>query len=239
VSPTTSYSESMPENLEGEREQRIQELARLVRRIDEADQADEKYTKTRLVRQLADLLIDLRLMFTTPDGQPDYTGRTWEYREAVRDIFSLSGIPRERAITLQALNRYHVGNRLRRRLTPDELETAGLLVDSPHERSTGARHERNALVRAVRGQDEDMDPAMVLSTTELLLRRLRPSLLERMDETEVADLEDGLSEVKHQLSRVERALDRVNSQLTVRYQSNLHSDTEQEDNEHQAVEELV
>ena len=169
-----------------------------------ADRTEDKYERAEAIKELSVLLLQLRAEFTTEDGKTDWTGRTYAYRSAVRELFAMSGVPRERTIKMQALTRYHIGNLLRDQLDPEQLADLGLIVESPNERSNEKRRERMGVVRAVRGQDQDIEPELALSAAEQLLRRLRPSVLEDMEPDEVADLKDSLVEIEHQLERLRK-----------------------------------
>lgn len=177
--------------------------------VRKADLSNDKYEKAEAIKELSELLLQLRGEFTTEDGSPDWTGRTYAYRNAVRELFSFSGVPRERTIKMQALTRYHMGNMLRAQLGPDELESLGLLVESPNERSNDKRRARMDVVRAVRGQDQELEPELALHAAEQLLRRLRLSIVQNLEPDRVADLQESLSEIEHQLHRLQRHATRL------------------------------
>lgn len=102
--------------------------------------------RTAKYRQVADLLIDLRALHTAPDGSPDWAGRSFDYRAAVRDIYSLAGLSSDSSDPHKAALRYHIGNALRERLTPDQLEEAGLTKANPRDRQL-ARHLEESTAR--------------------------------------------------------------------------------------------
>lgn len=97
--------------------------------------------RTRLLRTVADLLVDLRGLHTGADGLPDWRGKSFAYRDAVRDIYAGAGLSSESNDTTKTALRYHVGNALRERLSRDDLEAAGLLALDPRDRQQHRRAE--------------------------------------------------------------------------------------------------
>lgn len=90
--------------------------------------------RTSLMRQIADVVCDLRSKFLTATGTPDWAGRSREYRAAVARMYDQAGIPTDSTAGVQAALRYHIGNALRSRLTPEVLEESGLTRRGPRER---------------------------------------------------------------------------------------------------------
>lgn len=110
---------------------------------------DERERRAVLTRDLAEASVAIREHFLTPEGAPDWTGRTWTYRDAIRNLYGEAGYsPEERAQTQGAV-RYHVGNIVRRYLSPDALEDAGLRQDTPRERQQATRARNSALLSAL------------------------------------------------------------------------------------------
>lgn len=95
---------------------------------------------TEAYRRLAGVIVDLRKRFpNSKDTGPDWRGSTQAYRDAVATMYEQSGVPTDSASNMQAAIRYHIGNVLRERLTPEELTEAGLSVEGPLDRSRAAR----------------------------------------------------------------------------------------------------
>jgi hypothetical protein len=121
----------------------------------------------------AESLLELRETFTRRDGRPDLTGTTYPYRQAVGTILTEARVrPEDRSRVLAAL-RYHVGNLLRARLTPEELAEWGLVEASPRQQSADAQARRAKLWRMTMDAGEVVDDPMdaveaVLSATNLL-----------------------------------------------------------------------
>lgn len=120
--------------------------------------------RTRLLREVADLLVDLRALHTGTDGETDWAGKSYAYRDAVRDIYAGAGLPSEGSDSTKTALRYHIGNALRDRLSPDELEAAGLSRLDPRDRQA----KRRAEVEDAMPQSADQ----LISGLALLARRL-------------------------------------------------------------------
>ncbi|MEU0860625.1 hypothetical protein ABZ352_35460 [Streptomyces griseofuscus] len=81
----------------------------------------------------------------------DWRGESYEYRERVNEMYRMAGVPNTpRGDDLKASVRYHVGNGLRRYLTPRELRHLGLKAESPLERQQDTRATAAAIVRATK-----------------------------------------------------------------------------------------
>jgi hypothetical protein len=77
----------------------------------------------------------------------DFRGESYEYRQKVSELYRQAGINSDR---IKGNVRWHVGNALRRYLTPRELKRYGLHPDSPLERGQDSRATRAAIVTATR-----------------------------------------------------------------------------------------
>lgn len=99
---------------------------------------------TILAMNVATVLLALRRQ------HGDWLGRTYPYRQDASEVYRLSGVKGDKLTRLQATVRYHVGNGLRRQLTPRELRSLELLDTSPLERQQDLRATNSALLAAVR-----------------------------------------------------------------------------------------
>lgn len=133
--------------------------------------------RTDRLRDLAEIVVELRGAHHLDDGRPDWDGRSPAYRQTMADIYASSRVPEERLDTVQAALRYHVGNLLRERASADELEAVGPSPVAPRERLA---NERAALAaqRAVSAPPQD-----VARLTAYAL-----ALLRYVDETKIPDL---------------------------------------------------
>lgn len=143
--------------------------ARAIRVLTKAATA-EGAARTSLLRDAADALLCIRERVTGPDGEPDWRGRTIEYRATISEIFKASGVARDTA--LKSTLRYHTNNLLRDRLTDADLDRLGLLPVSARERASESYHRLAS--DAARGRMTN-EPAS-LSDLDVLLRAVRMCL---------------------------------------------------------------
>lgn len=104
------------------------------------------------MEDVAEAVVDMRATFTDKHGEPDWAGRSYDYRMAVREAFHTAGLTpqhpqRERAMSLL---RYHIGNVVRERLPEEEVANVGLLVAGPKERHLTRRHAEAEELRELR-----------------------------------------------------------------------------------------
>jgi hypothetical protein len=99
---------------------------------------------TILAMNLAVVLLALR------KKHDDMLGRSHDYRMQAQAVYSLANIPEDQRKRLQAAVRYHVGNMVRRHLTPREVRALGIQDATPLERQQDRRATDAALLRAVK-----------------------------------------------------------------------------------------
>lgn len=121
---------------------------------------------TGLLRQLAELIVELRQFHTLQDGRPDLGGRSAAYRADIIRIYEGAKVPREDYDGIQTALRYHVNNRLHELRNAEELRAAGLGELSPRERLAHDR-EAAAAVRAAL-KDPVLLAARIADLAELL-----------------------------------------------------------------------
>lgn len=160
-------------------------------------------TRTVHVRDLADVLIDIRELFDDPEGRgPDYAGRSQSYRAAVHEIYrALEGeVPPAQITRLRNTARYHAGAALRERVDPDVLARYGLLPESGRDRNRIRTTRRRELIRSVEDVvDSDGDPRLLAVRITHRAQRLL-SLLDA----------DGIRRLPHDVRQsVDAALARV------------------------------
>ena len=86
------------------------------------------------LRELAELIIQLRSAHTLEDGRTDWGGRSPAYRQSMTDLYHRAAVPADKADTIQAAIRYHVGSLLRERTKGEELAAVGLSPIAPRQR---------------------------------------------------------------------------------------------------------
>ncbi|MEU3986086.1 hypothetical protein AB0F77_39520 [Streptomyces sp. NPDC026672] len=99
---------------------------------------------TILAINLATVLVAIRRQ------HGDWLGSSRAYRQAAAEVYQQANVPPEKRERLQGNVRYHIGNLLRRYLTPRELRSLGLLDTSPLERQQDIRATNTALLVATR-----------------------------------------------------------------------------------------
>lgn len=156
---------------------------------------DERQRRSMLLRDLAAALLDLREHFITESGDPDWRGRTWDYRAAVRELYSRAGVPAAEASALQAATRYHIGNALRERLSPEQLEDLGLGKPGPRERVKSAHEARSAAIAALKGDGDDPDALRTIAAVWALVSRLAPERVAALRERDRAAARKLLGEI--------------------------------------------
>jgi hypothetical protein len=104
------------------------------------------HKSTVLAANLAVVSVALRVK------HQDMLGRSGPYRQAISSIYRDAGIAHNNP--LPGTVRWHVGNLLRRHMTPRELENHGLLPTAPLERQQDDRKAKAAIVVASRASDE-------------------------------------------------------------------------------------
>lgn len=94
-------------------------------------------------RRVADILVELRARSIDADGNPDWAGNSFAYRQVVADIYSAAGLPPNGQTSIKASIRYHVGNALRERVNAEELKDAGLMTETPRQRHFVRQNPKN------------------------------------------------------------------------------------------------
>jgi hypothetical protein len=146
---------------------RILDLQRAATRELRKAVAAEGADRTHHLRATADLLVDLRALHLDAEGAPDWRGKTFAYRDLVNSVYAAAGLPPESGDTTKTALRYHVGNALRERLTPDELDEVGLSALDPR--------DRQASRRASLGEGTSATPDRLIADLNLSARRLQES----------------------------------------------------------------
>lgn len=166
----------------------------IVRRLKQVRATDptNRERRTSLLRDIAELKIELREHYLTDDGEPDWAGKTYAYRAATRELYSQAGYAADEAQATQAAIRYHVGNLIRERVSAEELADLGLRDVSPKERAKASRDARSALLASLQ---ESAEPDALRSVTAAL------QLVKMIGDDRLAGMSDGDRAVMRVLSR--------------------------------------
>lgn len=169
---------------------------------------DDPLERTRLLREIAGLFVDLREHYLTDTGEPDWRGGTHAYKTTVGEIYRRAGFLD--ISTISAAVRYHVGNALRERLSPEELDDAGLKADTPRTRSVAKRDRNKALLAALKpgpGQDATpIDPVRAILGASSLLARIDEARLAELSPNQRQHSSDLVEVIAGECARLQRAL---------------------------------
>lgn len=161
------------------------------------------------LREAAEALVEMRQHFATNDGEVDWRGRSWPYREAVSEVYASVGVPSEDLPSLQSAVRYHVGNVVRERLSASEVKDLGLMAAGPRERTREFRESRASLVKTImpQGELDDDDIIRLAVMIEGLLVRI---------ESEAPNLDSAhLIALRYALEAADSRLARARSRVAV------------------------
>lgn len=160
------------------------------------------------LRELAETLVDMREKFEDPDGRgPDYTGRTWEYRDAAAQIYREVADEADPATIKRVKNgvRYHVNTALHARLAnkPGMLERFGLQTTTIRDRSRG-RAKQGRLLANPPTEDEGADvlPARVVHYARSLLASVSADELAELPTETREGADEALSGVVEEVVRL-------------------------------------
>jgi len=139
---------------------------------------EENWRKTPHLRAVGERFVELREHCLTEHGEPDWRGQTWEYKQAVQEVFGLANVPPDEHESLAAAIRYHVGNILRDRLDESEITGIGLRAISPRARSS-ERRARQAKVAATVRDSARLDAIRLLASSLAQLKQVEPDSIRR------------------------------------------------------------
>lgn len=133
--------------------------------------------RTDRLKELAELVVQLRGEHTLEDGRKDWSGRSPAYRQSMADLYTRAKVPTEKLDTVQAALRYHVGNLLREHAQGEELAAVGLSAVAPKKRLATAR-------KALQAQRRESAPRQDVAR----LATHAQALLEFIDADAIPDL---------------------------------------------------
>ncbi|MET9126911.1 hypothetical protein [Streptomyces sp. NPDC004528] len=100
--------------------------------------------QTVLLKNLAMVILAIR------KKHDDWDGKSYEYRQDVAEMYRQAGIPKDSMSSLQSAVRYHVGNAVRRYLTPREMKRLAIADTTPLERQQDRRASDSLLLSALK-----------------------------------------------------------------------------------------
>jgi hypothetical protein len=166
----------------------------------------EAEARTPITRALADTLVEARSHFADSDGNTDWRGKTYPYRQWVREIFDDANLRGEDSKRVQSAIRYHVGSSLRARLGEEEAERLGLIPQSPRERSGERRQQRSAVLNALSGRDVAGGALLALTAVSAILQRIEAEEVAGLKGSEREVAEATLKDLERRVRALRRAL---------------------------------
>jgi hypothetical protein len=175
--------------------------------------------KTGVLHQLAEVVVEVRSQFWDEElNQPDWRGKTWDYRQFIGEMYAAAGIPPDSVTTIQGSLRYHVGNVLRERLQAEgkekELLAAGMKKSTPKERHYEARKEAFEALRAMDAEkwtgsakDRIIRWRQMVESADLLSRKIGAIDPELVPKREARAWAKELAETEAALASFRRALE--------------------------------
>ncbi|TDC35721.1 hypothetical protein [Micromonospora sp. KC213] len=176
---------------------------RAIRRL--GDDRGDRERRTRLYREAAGLILDLREHFRANEkGDPDWAGRTPAYRAFIRERYSEAGYRREEAKPIQTAIGYHVSVLMRERLTPEEIEDLGLRTEDVTARVRDRRKVQSAMLATLDTTEGTPDAVRSLAGALAVLRRIAPDDLAALDGAAVAQARAVLTRLTDRVAELSR-----------------------------------
>lgn len=166
----------------------------------------EAEARTPVARALAEVLVEARGHFETAEGETDWRGKTYPYRQWVREVFDEANLRGEDSKRVQSAIRYHVGAALRARLSPEDLEDAGLMPQSPRERSFDRRQQRTAVLNALNAKDVAGGSLLALTALNTIAQRIDADEVAALDENARAVALATVQDLERRLRALRRRL---------------------------------
>lgn len=163
---------------------------------------EEPYRKTQNLKEVAVWLVELRSMFLNDEGEPDWRGQTYDYRQAVTEIYGLANIPSDERESVSAAIRYHVGNELRDRLDESEITSIGLRAVSPKGRSNERRRRQSRILARVKGA-ERLDAVQLLASAAAIVDEIDPGSIQNATLRERKSIEKFMRRLRKDLDSLQ------------------------------------
>lgn len=164
---------------------------------------------TEIFRDVAACFVALREQYIDTEGAPDWSGRSYAYRQKVGQILDDARVPKDERQRVRAAIAYHVGNVLRTVLSAEELDNLGLRPLSPRDRSAEKREKHSAIMNVFRTGPAISTPAEALHaliTARALLSRVPSDALAGGEDDEVLGVREVLAEIELEAERLGSAM---------------------------------
>jgi hypothetical protein len=178
----------------------VPEITALLRRYMAATNGQRNHTATVMLHEVAERVVALRSCFRRSDGRTDWSGRTPEYRQAIREAYDGADVPHDYRDTLQGALRYHVGNLMRSRAPQADLVAMGFGPLAPHDRLALNTERTHALAALAGGLSGMRDPGTLANHLRALLGAVEPEHIRALDTEQAAALRASIDRLSLMLS---------------------------------------
>lgn len=166
---------------------------------------------TALLRRAAEMQVELRQYFERNDGEIDWLGKSYAYRQLMTETYGLAGIlPSERKKLGDAV-RYHVINVLRERLSPEEIAALDLREQDGPTRAKETRERTRAIVDAATAEGRIAGvhggPLKLVSWTLAAVSTIRAENIRELSEAERLELVKDTASLRREAERILRLAD--------------------------------
>lgn len=166
---------------------------------------------TALLRRAAELQVELRQYFERRDGETDWLGKSYAYRQLMTDTYGRAGVPPSERRKLGDAIRYHVINVLRERLSPEELAALDLREQDGPTRAKRIRERTRAIVDAAQMEGRTAGaaggPLRLIVGILAALSAVRAADVRALSEEERRVLVKDLEALRREVERIIRLAD--------------------------------
>lgn len=167
---------------------------------------------TALLRRAAEMQVELRQYFHRADGEVDWLGKSYAYRQLMTETYGLAGIlPSERKKLGDAV-RYHVINVLRERLSPEEIAALDLREQDGPARAKETRERTRAIVDAATAEGAVAGvhggPIRLLAGSVAVMSLVKADSIRELSEAEREELIREATALRREVDRILRLAER-------------------------------
>lgn len=166
---------------------------------------------TSLLRRAAEMQVELRQYFARPDGEIDWLGKSYAYRQLMTETYGLAGIlPSERKKLGDAV-RYHVINVLRERLSSEEIAALDLREQDGPTRAKETRERTRAIIDAATAEGRIAGvhggPLRLVSGSLAVVSTIKADSIRELSEVEREELVREATALRREVDRIIRLAD--------------------------------